>query len=217
MHPARPTRRRRRKQWWKAFASPKWMLMAVPFLLMPLCALALLPPEEIPSPIETAIQALPSAGGVADIDVSKTPASPLGAGPRLSSSVSLPLYANSAHSQAVVLALRQANRAAKSTDGDVFSTEYALLHPPSLSKEDLLIGDLALVSSTPLTMDLSVKIFEEYCNAQVGDAFYDLPIEALPIDPLLRQSLARFANMSDKGGSFCSRLGRDDVYYADGL
>jgi hypothetical protein len=85
-----------------------------------------------------------------------------------------------------------------------------VLHPRSLSKEDLLIGSLTMVYSSPMNLDLSLKLFTEFCNASPNDRFYQVSLAALPIDPSLRQSFERYATLAAGGGPFCTRLFRDD-------
>lgn len=91
------------------------------------------------------------------------------------------------------------------------SAEFAMLHPRSLAKEDLLVGSLATVYATPMNIDLSLKLFEEYCNAGPQDPFYHVSMASLPIDPNLARALERYSTTATKGGLFCARLSRDDI------
>ena len=55
----------------------------------------------------------------------------------------------------------------------------------------------------------SAKIFQEYCYAQPGDAYYGINVQSLPIDRDLLASLVNLAKMTTDTG-FCPRLA-DDV------
>ncbi len=205
----RPTRRRRKTQWWKSFASPRLMLLAAPILLGPIAALIMFEDEVALSPIDLAIVSLPTAGDAAGGGSSTAL---LGsAASKLPNNVSLPLFANSARAAATRLARSDAGVAAGDADLDFASAEFAMLHPRTLAKEDLLIGSLAMVYSTPMNMDLSLKLFEEFCNASPEDPFYHVSMTALPIDPNLRLALERYSTTATKGGPFCARLFRDDL------
>ncbi len=183
------------------------MLIAAPMLIIPLAVLLWLDDEVVPSPIELAIAALPMAG---DSTSDTAGASPLGRiGSRLPNNVTLPLFANSAQVEAGRLGRADSASAAQHTDTDFASAEFAALHPRSLFREDLLIGSLRMVYSLP-NIDLSIKMFEEYCNASPNEASYQVPLAALPIDPSLRQAFGRLATTAAGGGPLCARLYRDD-------
>jgi hypothetical protein len=183
-------RRRRRKQWWKAFASPKLMVIAIPALLCPIGAAMVLRSQDVAlTPVEQTIDTLPSAGNAAPADDGGADASPLGAGTqRLSPSAAMPLFAASARATSAMLALRDSAQAARPTDHDYTVTEFSLLHPDELARDNMLIGDLGLVYNNPTGTDLSARIFQAYCAARPGDPFYAVNIDTLPITPALKQA-----------------------------
>ncbi len=100
----------------------------------------------------------------------------------------MPLLAASARATSAMVALRDSERAAQPTDRDYAITQFSLLHPDELARDNMLIGDLSLMYSNPTGTDLSMRIFQAYCAAQPGDPFYAVRITALPITPALQQA-----------------------------
>ncbi len=185
-------RRRRRKQWWKEFTSPVLMVIAVPALIFPIATAIVLRGTDTPlTPVELTINGLPTAAPTEGF--AETDASPLGAGDaRLSLGAALPLYAASARPTAARLAARDSERAASGADRTFALTEFALLHPQARDRDNMLIGDLPLVYDNPATLDLSARIFQEYCTARPGDPYYTLSITALPINPALKAAVIQW-------------------------
>ncbi|MCW3477747.1 hypothetical protein [Limobrevibacterium gyesilva] len=174
-------------------------------LLLPLAVILFTGDDARLSPVEQAIVALPIAGD-ADADAGAT-TSPLGVGGRLPASFSMPLYANSARAEALRISMRGDDAATPGDGMDFLGSEFATLHPRSRAGEGGLIGHIQLMYSTPMALDLSATIFQEFCNAQPGDPFFDADVATLPIAPRLREALTRFiptaANIT-----FCPRLAR---------
>lgn len=189
---------RRKRRWWKMFASPLWLLLAAPALLLPLAAIILLDDEPLPSMVDQAIGALPLPGGVV-----ATTASPLGkASPRLPLGLSLSLYNNSAQADA----MRQ-SKDDSSGGSDYFTKEFAALHPTVLTRDDLLVSDLGFIYSTPLNIDFGVIIFQQFCSSRPGDPFYGVDLNAMPLSLTMRTALA--ASVSTKGTfALCGSFGR---------
>lgn len=194
----RPSRRRRKLQWWRPLASPFVMLLAAPVLLAPVTVLVLLEMPTPPTPIEVAIGALPS------VDHSSTADTATLQGGRLPNNLTSSLYANSA--AAAAASLGRADTNARPDTQDYASVEYGALHPQRMARDDFLVGQLAMIYSTPLTMDLSLQLFQEFCNAQPGDAFYGIPLDRLPIDPALLRGLVRYSSSNKGTGLSCARL-----------
>lgn len=207
---ARGFRRRRRNQWWKAFASPKLMVFAIPALIFPLgTAVVLNSRDAALTPVEQAIGALPQAAGMAGARPGAPDAggeaggdvSPLGSGAaRLTSAVAMPLLAASAGSLATQSAMRNSERSARGTDRDYALTEFSLLHPDERARDNLVIGDLALVYSNPADAGLTAKIFQAFCTAQPGDPYYTLGIAALPISQTLKQMVIKWETTPGTSG-----------------
>ena len=204
-------RRRRRAQWWKPFASPRLLLVAAPIMLGPLAALFWFEEAAVPTPIELAITSLPTAGNASGTGTARSSDRALLGEGRLPNNVSLSMFANSARVEQSRIARADIAAATRGSDKDFAAAEFAALHPPTMGREDLLIGTLGMVYSTPMNMDLSLKLFEEFCNAMPGDAYYQVSMDSLPIDPNLRRALDRFSSTSTHGGPFCARLFRDDL------
>jgi hypothetical protein len=182
--------------WWRTFASPKMLLLAAPAMVLPLVIVILSNNPTAPSPVEEAIQQLPVAGGPS------TTASPNGNGRAgLPESVSVKLYADSARPDATPQSIAIVDE----TKTDIDSAQYAVLHPLSMAREDLMIGQLALVFTSPLDAELSGRIFQEFCNAKPGDPFYNVSLNDLPIDGPLRDALVRWSSGSSSA-SVCPRL-----------
>jgi hypothetical protein len=189
-------RRRRRKQWWKAFASPRLMVIAVPALIFPLASVAVYESEPAPlSPVEQAIDALPlspvgasaiGSGGPGDV-------SPLGAGSaRLQPALALKLAANSAGSRTAVMALRNSELAPQDADRDFSLAEFSLLHPKSRSGDNYLIGDLALVYANPADSNLTADIYNAFCSARPSDPYYMVGVADLPIPLVLKLDIVKW-------------------------
>jgi hypothetical protein len=166
------------------------MVIAVPALLCPIGAAIVLRSPDVPlTPVEQAIDTLPSAANAVPADDGVVDASPLGSGTqRLSPSAAMPLLAASARATSATLALRDSERATQPTDRDYAVTQFSLLHPDELARDNMVIGDLSLMYSNPTGTDLSMRIFQAYCTAQPGDPFYAVRITALPITPALQQA-----------------------------
>ena len=193
-------------------ASPRTALWAAPALLLPLLAIGMGGQDRAPSPIEQTIQALPvpvdAEAGTAALPDGDTP---LGAaGTRLPTSVTMPIYNNSAQALAARLFLTTPVMAdeAKHTQEQMRSSEYGLLHPQQRVMDDLLVGQVNALLTSPVAPDISAKIFQEYCYAQPGDAYYGIDVKNLPIDRDLLASLVNLAKMTTDTG-FCPRLADD--------
>jgi hypothetical protein len=100
----------------------------------------------------------------------------------------MPLLAASARATSAVLALRDSERAAPPTDRNYAVTQFSLLHPDELARDNMLIGDLWLVYNNPTGTDFSARIFQDYCAAVPGDPFYAVSINARPLTPALKQA-----------------------------
>ena len=207
--PKRLSRRARRRRLWKALASPRTALWAAPALLLPLLAIGIGGQERAPSPIEQTIEALPipvdpGSGAQAPADGS----TPMGAaGTRLPTSVTMPIYNNSAQALAARLFLTTPvlPEEAKHTQEQMRTSEYELLHPRQRVMDDLLVGQVNALLTSPVAPDLSAKIFQEFCNAQPGDPYYSMDLKNLPIDRDLLSALVNLAKMTSDTG-FCPRL-----------
>ncbi len=193
-------------------ASPRTALWAAPALLLPLLAIGISGQDRAPSPIEQTIQALPvpvdAEGGTAALADGDTP---LGAaGTRLPTSVTMPIYNNSAQALAARLFLTAPVMAdeARHTQEEMRTSEYELLHPKTRVMDDLLVGQVNTLLTSPVAPDISAKIFQEFCHAQPGDAFYGMELKNLPIDRDLLASLVNLAKMTSDTG-FCPRLADD--------
>jgi hypothetical protein len=154
--------------------------------------------QDVPlTPVEQAIDSLPLAaipGGTkpATADGGGN-VSPLGSGTtRLMPTSAMPLLAASAGSVTAQLAMRDSERSLRGTDRDFSMTEFSLLHPDERARDNMLIGDLALIYNNPADADLTAKIFQAFCTAQPGDPYYNLSIATLPIDLSLKQAVIRW-------------------------
>ena len=133
-------------------------------------------------------------------------ASPLGAGSQqLSAAAAMKLLAASARATSAMLAQRDSERAARPTDRDYAVTQFSLLHPDELARDNMLIGDLSLVYSNPTGTDLSARIYQAYCTAMPGDPFYAVSITALPITPALQQAALAWEEIPGATGR-CPRV-----------
>jgi hypothetical protein len=208
-HPKRPSRRERRRRLWKALASPRTALWAAPALLLPLLAIGLIDDERSASPIEQTIEALPVP---VDQEAGTQPlspgATPLGAaGTRLPTSVTMPIYNNSAQALAARMALTNVvvSDESQRTQDEMRTSEYDILHPRERMMDDLLVGQVNTLLTSPVAPDISVKIFQEYCNARPGDPYYGVDVTALPIDRDLLSALVQLARLTPDTG-FCPRV-----------
>lgn len=203
-----PERRtlRRRKRWWRKFMSPVWLLIAAPALALPLAAVVLFEEEPAPSGVEQAIAALPipGDGSVPGRESNAPRIAALGApGTQLPSTVSASLYSNSARFSAERLDRRTDPRDAVP---DVASISFALLHPRSMADEDMLVGDLALMLSTPAGPDFSWAILNAFCETQPMAGQRAAVLQDLPINPSVPASIMNFLPASDHP-KICPRLG----------
>ena len=77
--------------------------------------------------------------------------------------------------------------------------------------DDLLVGQVNALLTSPVAPDISAKIFQEFCHAQPGDAFYGMELKNLPIDRDLLASLVNLAKMTSDTG-FCPRLAESGLW-----
>lgn len=199
-----PTRHhlRPRRRWWRKFMSPVWAGFAAPALVLPLLAMILMDDGPAPSMVEQAMSALPIPGDASDPEQPGRQGRIVVAGASgaaMPSNTMSSLYNNSARADATRIAQRSEPRA---TGPDVTSISYALLHPRSLAGEDLLIGDFALVLSTPVP-DMSWAIFGAFCRS---DATERANLADLRINPNVPAAIMNFLPASDYG-RLCPRLG----------
>ena len=196
----------RRKQWWRRFLSPAWLLLAAPILAIPVL-LMLLEGEGSQSPVELAIAALPIAGD-AGSDESGTRLAPLGSTAKLPPSTSLSLYNNSARAAAARMTQSDgAINSGRDPGTDFNETEFSLLHPKFRGNEDFLVGDFKYVFSMPTAANLSWVLFHEFCTATPDDRFFGVGTDKLPIDPAIVKALLDFVPSNDQV-SYGPRLGR---------
>jgi hypothetical protein len=208
-------RPRRRSQWRrrlaKRLASPRTVLWAAPALALPFLALVLIGEDRSPSPIEQTVNSLPApAGPSASGDVLASRASPFGAGGRPGVSETVPLYNDSA----LALAARLRSMGASGSNAPDALLEqlqrlnYAELHPLGGFKDDLLVGPVNGLPATPLSVDLSFKIFMEFCAARPGDPSSSVDVLVSPAE---RQRLGATEQLAEPspGGAPCPRLSGD--------
>lgn len=186
------------------FASPLWLLAAAPALLLPILAMILFDHESGPSAIEQAIATLPLPG---DATGDGTAPNLFGANARqVPPNIGAQLYANSARAAAA------ANRPERRDDGphlrdialDPAAEAYAALHPRHLAGEDLLVGDLALLTQS-MAPDLSGQILAEFCTARPDDPGYMTKLTDLPLSQDILISLTAFAPGANIA-AFCKRF-----------
>ncbi len=190
---------RPRRRWWRKFMSPVWAGIAAPALALPLVAMILMDDGPAPSLVEQAILALPIPGDASDPGQSGRVEVAGASGASMPASTTLSLYNNSARAAASRLAQRPEPGNAVPHFAAV---SYTLLHPESLAGEDLLIGDVAMVFSTPVP-DLSWAIFSAFCRT---DATGRATLADLPINPNVPAAIVNFLPASDYG-RLCPRLG----------
>ena len=196
---------RRRKRWWRKFASPRWLLIAAPALLLPLLAVALFEDDEQPTPIEQALSALPLPGD-AVLPKGGKRFSLLGNTTRgVTPSATLQIYNNSARAEAERIDQRATVGAGDQDIVDFDSATYAALHPRSLAGEDLMVGDLALLTQS-FTPDLSYIYFLEFCNATPDDRTYTTKLSDLPLSSGILNALSTLQPGSGLS-SYCKRVG----------
>jgi hypothetical protein len=190
-------------------------MWAAPALLLPLLAIGITGQERAPSPIEQTIQALPvPVDAEAGTEALPEGATPMGAaGTRLPTSVTMPIYNNSAQALAARLSLTTPVLPAEAahTQEQLRTSEYELLHPRERMMDDLLVGQVNALLTSPVGPDISGKIFQEFCNAQPGDPYYGMDVKNLPIDRDLLSALVSLAKMTSDT-AFCPRLA-DNVPY----
>jgi hypothetical protein len=192
-------------------ASPRTVLWVAPALALPFLALLLIGEDGPPSPIEQTVAALPLPGGQpVPAGPRASGASPFGAAAAASPEVTMPIYNNSA----IVLTSQMRVMNADRSDQPAAPLErldridYAELHPADRAKDDLLVGNVDRLSTTPLPRDLSIKIFFEYCTAQPGDPTYTQDALSLPIEHDLLAALEQLSRLSP-GSILCPRLADD--------
>jgi hypothetical protein len=181
-------------------------------LLLPLLAIAMNGQERAPSPIEQTIESLPVP---VDAEAGTQPlppgATPLGAaGTRLPTSVTMPIYNNSAQALAARMSVTtpMLYHEEKPLQQDAETARYETLHPTERVMDDLLVGQVNTLLTSPVSPDLSLKIFQEFCNSQPGDPYYGVSITNLPIDPELLATLTQLSRLTTNSG-FCPRLTED--------
>ena len=193
---------RRRRRWWRKFASPRWVMIAAPVLALPVLAMVLFDQPPGPSDIEQAVGALPIAGAAGG----HGRFAPLGAEAReVPTTTSASIYANSAVAAAVVMHQRDDNPADRAAmPFDFITATYAALHPARRAREDLLVGQYALLRM-PLMPDLSLSLLFQYCSSGPDDPGYGTPLDRLPINPNVVAALTSFIPAGDMA-RYCPRL-----------
>ena len=194
----RGSRRARWRRLAKKLARPQTAFWAAPALLLPLVAAALISEESGPSPIEQTVASLPVPVDQSNPAAALADTSPFGSGAAPPTSVTMPIYNNSALVLSTQMQVMNANRWYEPAQPVEMldRMDYAQLHPRERSQDDLLVGEVNGLLTTPLSVDLSVKLFRDYCSAQPGDPFYDLDVDALPIDKDLLASLQQLAELA---------------------
>jgi hypothetical protein len=198
---------RSRRRWWRKFASPRWLIYAGPVLLLPVVAVFLFTGDVPPTAIEQAISALPIPGNARDPAVANGGGrlQPLGtAVHQVPPSTSLEIYNRSAVVAAARLDRLDDGPAPDEDIADYIIRTYAALHPQRAAKEDLLVGNYALLAA-PLALDLSRVVFHEFCTAQPGDPGYGTRLSDLPVDGGAMAGFFSFNTAADIA-SICPRL-----------
>ncbi len=196
---------RRRKRWWRKFASPRWLLIAAPALLLPLLAVTLFEEDDQPSAIEQALAALPLPGDAVLPAGGKRIALLGKDARRVPPSASLQIYNNSARAEAERIDQRQTVVAGDEDIVDFDSATYAALHPRRLAGEDLMVGDLALLTQS-FAPDLSYIYFLEFCNATPDDRAFNTKLSDLPLSSGVLTALSTLQPGAGLA-SYCKRVG----------
>ena len=174
------------------------LLLAAPLMVLPVVVVILSDSAPAPSLIEQAIDQLPIAGGGpagATRNANAGTGLPLGA--------SLTLYAGSARADSTPASISTDSE----TKIDIDSAQYNIMHPASMAREDLMIGQLELVFTSPMDTAVSGRIFREFCDAKPGDPYYNVGLERLPINGVLKDALVRWRmGSSSSSASFCPHL-----------
>jgi hypothetical protein len=200
------SRSRRRRQWWKAFASPRWLLAAAPALLLPLLAMFVFDDDPSPSPVEQAVLAMPVAGYAQMEDAGATPLGRRGAG--LPSAMALPLFAGSARAEALRLSMRRDtldDSVVQAMDRDIRSRQHALLHSRPQGREDHMMPQFQLLFATPAALEVMASILKDYCAARPGDVAFYVDATELPLPGPTIDALAGTMVTTDMAAS-CPRL-----------
>lgn len=196
--------------------SPRWLIYALPVLLLPVAAILLLEDERTLSQVEVALGALPLAGEVPTSAEGRQGAQLLGATQQMPPSVSSSLYANSAQSEAARFAARvlgpgQPGQNPAGEDEaelrDYGSIIYDALHPQQGPAQDMLAGGYNAFER-PFGYDLSRLVFREFCMAssRAGDPEAEaIESAAPPLSPELLGSIASFIPLTDMA-RMCPRL-----------
>ena len=196
----------RRKRWWRQFASPIWLLLGAPALLLPLGIAALMDEDAPISMVEQAISALPIPGNAADgADTDRTSRiTALGTNTaRMPAAMSTTLYRTSARAEAERLGQRD-DAPVRARMVDIAALTHELLHPPRLAREDLLVGAYALLVSTPMGSSFGMSLYRDICAAPSEDATYGASLE-IPADSGMVVALSDFIPVSSQV-SFCPQV-----------
>ena len=205
--------RSRRNKWRrvaKKLARPQTALWAAPALLLPLVAMVLISEDSGPSPIEQTVASLPVPVDLSNPAGTLADSSPFGSGSARLTSTTMPIYNTSALVLSTQMQVMNANRwyEPEQPVEILDRMDYAQLHPRERSQDDLLVGEVKGLLTMPLSADLGIKLFREYCAAQPDDPFYDTDVNDLPIDKDLLASLQQLALFAPNSG-FCPRVSDD--------
>jgi hypothetical protein len=198
----RTSRRSRWRRVAKKLARPQVALWAAPVLLLPFLAMALINEDGGPSPIEQTVAALPVPVDQSSSAEALADSSPFCSGAAAPTSITMPIYNKSALVLTTQMQVMNANRWYEPSQPVEMleRMDYAQLHPRERVQDDLLVGEINGLLTMPLSADLSIKLFREYCSAQPGDAFYGMDVNSLPIDKDLLGSLQQLARLAPDAG-----------------
>lgn len=158
-----PSPVRHTKRWWRKFASPKWLLLAVPALAFPAALVFLLDEDTPRSAIDIAVSALPLAGDASGPTANGKPASAFGSqAQNVPVNTASSLFNRSAQFAAVHPGVRPEGPAKEPEVIDYNITVFNALHPRDLAGEDYLsVG--ASLQRTPFGADFASVVYREFC------------------------------------------------------
>jgi hypothetical protein len=203
----RTSRRSKWRRVAKKLARPQTAFWAAPALLLPFMAMALINEDIGTSPIEQTVASLPVPVDQSNPIQALADTSPFGSGASPPPSVTMPIYNKSALVLSTQMQVMNANRWYEPSHPVEMleRLDYAQLHPRERVQDDLLVGEVSGLLTMPLSADLSIRLFREYCSAQPGDAFYGMDVNSLPIDKDLLASLEQLARLAPNSG-LCPRV-----------
>ena len=197
----------RRKRWWRKFASPMWMLLAAPVMLLPLWAVVAGEAVHQPSAVEQAVASLPLPGDASLPKDADQRFALLGSPTRqLPASTSLRLYADSARVASDAIRRTSVAPGRAQQDGnDVDALTFDVLHPKAVADDDLLVGNYALLTRS-MSPDLSLAFFFEFCTAVAGDPGFGAKLSDLPLSDGMISALTTLTPGSGLAHA-CNRVG----------